>query len=1000
MRKIILILIGIFILVTPVFCSGALNPFTQSIDARRTVRGPYAWQGHPSRDLCWTWAKEIESRLDGGTSNALFYFTPGSAPTTAVKGMIYYDSGGNSLKYYTTGWQTLGTTSGVSLDDAYDLGNTIDVDGSAVTLDNDTTDNNVLLILTQDDTTGNTDAMTIVNTNTGDAIQISPGATTGGGINIIAKASGLSAILTVDGASNNWDGADNVGMVTITTDDPVVNTGASLLHVSQTGTPIAAAEGFLARFRMEGGSAVTDAYAVEIQTVATTPCLKLDGQMTIAGQGTTDGVLLDIISADTSTDTVQLTGVGTADVLQITPNATTAVALHIVGKASSSVTVVDIDGATADWIGGSDDVAMVEITGGSTANANAGGGLLAVISACTPAVASEGFLARFIHTGSARASSWAVEIETANTQGCLNLNNNVTISGANGSGTLLNIVHQGASGDADGIVMTHNGDGDAMQITLGETTSMGIHLIAAANQATSSMWIDGTTGDWIGANDVGMLHITGDTVATNVGSTLCFIQSVASPYAASEGFLLRLEQKTGAAVTDAYAMQIQTTSTTPCLSLNNELDITGIDSSAGVLLSITSTDGNDDTVQLKGVGTADVLQITPDATTAIGINVIAKVSGTTSDVIIDGTAGWVGASNVGLLHIKSDTELTGHVDASLLVCINTTGQPKASAMGYLARFVDSGTARVGAYAVEIDATATTGNLSLNGPMVINGQGATDGTLLAIVSADTDSDAVTLLGVGTADVLQITANATTATAINVVGIASTTASLFKMDGSAGAGWIGTTNVGMIHILNDGTAAQTTATMLYIAATGTNVSGQLGVCARFIDGTTSGGGTEYAVAISSANNKGLWVDTGGIVVDDFITATKGLQVGVGETMTTAGAEGAGQQIDDGVTFANVTTTTGVTEFITLPNDPPIGTVVYVMNNVGANFEIRTLAAGNDSINNIDTSDAATEYLCTSGGANNGDLVQFTYVTADRWIGVSYTYLGAVRTAVVPD
>ncbi len=174
MRKIILILIGIFILVTPVFCSGALNPFTQSIDARRTVRGPYAWQGHPSRDLCWTWAKEIEGRLDGGTSNALFYFTPGSAPTTAAKGMIYYDSGGNSLKYYTTGWQTLGTTAGVALDDAYDLGSTITADGGAVAITVTNASGNAGITVAQNDADNNSHGIvvTMAASNTGSGLHV------------------------------------------------------------------------------------------------------------------------------------------------------------------------------------------------------------------------------------------------------------------------------------------------------------------------------------------------------------------------------------------------------------------------------------------------------------------------------------------------------------------------------------------------------------------------------------------------------------------------------------------------------------------------------------------------------------------------------------------------------------------------------------------------------------------------------------------------------------
>lgn len=999
MKKILIFLI----LLALVKSCGAAAAFTDSIEVSRTWLNGFAWTGHVPKDKAFRWGKEVENKLDGDTAINNFLFEESTSDPTSTEGRMYYNTNSSAFKFYNgSDWITFGTSAGGdSLDTAYNNGNTIDVDGSAVTLDNDTTDNNVLLILTQDDTTGNTDAMTIVNTNTGDAIQISPGATTGGGVNIIGKASGTTPLITLNSTTNNMNLADNVGQILITSDVAYAHKGAGGLVVyHQTGQPVTAAEGFLARF-VSTGTARADSYAVGITVPATQPAMAINSQVIITGQDNSSLTTLSIVGNDgtNNTDAVDIHNEGTGDCLQITPDDTGTVALNIVGKANSTVTVVHIDGDTGDWIGGADDVAMVEIVGGATANADAGGGLLAVISGTTPKANSEGYLCRFISTGTATTTAHAVEIETTNTQPALMLNNQLTITGVDSTGVLVAITGNDDTGDTDVMTIANGAASDGIQITNSDVSSVAIRAIATASQITSSLVLDGATNNWDGADNVGMLHLTHDDAAIDGGATLLMCLNSGTMKAAAEGYLARFVQVTGAAVTDAYAVEIETTATSPCLKLNGQMSIAGQGATDGVLLDIVSADTDDDTVQLTGVGAGDVLQITPNAVTAIGINVVAKASGTTADVYIDATAGWIGASDVGLVSIVSDSALTDAA-ATLLLVKNATGQVKADAQGHLARFVDAAAARTGAHAVEIKTTNTTPCLLLNNKLTITGADSA-GTLVAITGADVagDSDTFTMTHRGDASALKITTSEPAGTAIEVVCDAAQTGAAVMIDATTGA-WVGKAAEGILEIANDGTAADTTASMIYLAQSGTNISGQEGICLNMIDTSASGGGTEYVMHIDSTNNEAIYVDSGEVLIDEFLTATGGVQVGVGETMTTAAAEGASGTIDDGVTFANVTTTTGVNEFITLPNDPPVGTVVYVMNNVGANFEIRTLAAGNDSINNIDTSDAATEYLCTSGGANNGDLVCFTYVTADRWIGVSYTYLGAVRTAVIPD
>lgn len=137
-----------------------------------------------------------------------------------------------------------------------------------------------LLTLTGIDQAQNADTLIITHKGTGSGILVTAGEADSVAGEFVACAAQTTSLVVVDGFTSDWDGADNVGMLHISSDAPVVHTGASLLHVCQTGTPIAAAEGFLARFRQEGGSAVTDAYAVEIEVVATTGGLHCNGYAT------------------------------------------------------------------------------------------------------------------------------------------------------------------------------------------------------------------------------------------------------------------------------------------------------------------------------------------------------------------------------------------------------------------------------------------------------------------------------------------------------------------------------------------------------------------------------------------------------------------------------------------------------------------------------------------------------------------------------------------------
>ena len=126
--------------------------------------------------------------------------------------------------------------------------------------------------------------------------------------------------------------------------------------------------------------------------------------------------------------------------------------------------------------------------------------------------------------------------------------------------------------------------------------------------------------------------------------------------------------------------------------------------------------------------------------------------------------------------------------------------------------------------------------------------------------------------------------------------------------------------------------------------------------------------------------------------------GLQNLITQTVEPNAGEVAGQTLLTGVSQVEVDPPANdANDFITLPLAAgfPIGHQIVIQCNGSSNFEMRTLEAGADTINNVDCSDGGTEYLCT-----DTDTIVVTVTGATSFIATSYTNLGAVRTAVVPD
>lgn len=927
----------------------------------------------------WNWAQELETALGSGLYVQL---TPTTEPTGAT-GMLYYDSATNTVKVYTgAAFVALATASGNSLDASYDAGSAITVDGDAITLTTGAAVNNSALAVVHGETTNNNDAMTISVAGTGDALQISPGAVSGGGINIISAASGTTALVTLDGSTNNWDGADNVGQLLIQTDDPFIHAGASALVIKDSSTPITAAEGFMARF-VHSGVAQTNATAVEIEVPATQPALAVNGITKINGQDAAGAAIFQVagVGVTGNADAMTISNTGTGDCLQISPGGATTNGLNMIGYAASTVPLVVLDASTNN-MNLADNKGQLLVQN-DTAYAHAGASGIVVTDSSTPITAAEGFLARFVHSGTARTNSSAVEIEVPATQPALATNGIVAINGQDAAGgAILQVAGVGTTGNADAMTITNLGTGDCLQVSPTDATTGGINLVGVASGTVSGIVANATAG-WLGADDVGFVHINSDSALTHNGATLLFVgNATGQPKDGAEGYLARFVD-TGTARTGACAVEIETTNTTPALKLNNQLQITGTDST-GVLVAITGNDdtGDTDIMQIANGAASDAIQITNSDVLGTGLRVISVADQTTASVVIDGSTGnWDGADNVGMLTLTTDTAGI-HTGATLLM-VQNTGTMIAAAEGYLARFVqDTGAAVTDAYAVEIETTDTSPALMLNNQMTIAG-GATAGVLMDITSVDADDDTVQLTGAGTGDVLQITANATTSTALNAIAKAAGTVSLAKFD-AATNNWNGADNIGLVQISSDTALAHAGSSLLFVGnTTGQPIAAAEGYLARFVD-TGTARADAYAVEIEVTDT------TGGLKVDGHSTFTKGLQTGSQTVTATADGLTTGL-IPDGASFVTVSSD-NADKVVVLPA-AVIGNVIRITSPT-TGVELETLAGSNAKINNVDC-DGTNQCALTANS-----IYEVVCTAADYWVIYGWSSAGAAQATIVPD
>ena len=219
------------------------------------------------------------------------------------------------------------------------------------------------------------------------------------------------------------------------------------------------------------------------------------------------------------------------------------------------------------------------------------------------------------------------------------------LNGANSSGTLFGITGIDTTGNTDTMTIAHSGTGDGLQITATEADSVALNLVAATSQTTSLAKVDGATGSWLGAANVGMLHLTNDGALADVASSLLYIANSGVPTNDSRGSSLRIvDTGNAAAGTAGYAAYISATDATVealmiddgNVLIDEDLDVGGVITTDGINASVVLvTDAGTYAVLAANTGMVHVI---PDAGQGITISLPVEAAGLNYKFIYGGAA--------------------------------------------------------------------------------------------------------------------------------------------------------------------------------------------------------------------------------------------------------------------------------------------------------------------------------------------------------------------------
>lgn len=470
--------------------------------------------------------------------------------------------------------------------------------------------------------------------------------------------------------------------------------------------------------------------------------------------------------------------------------------------------------------------------------------------------------------------------------------------------------------DADVLSITNAGTGYSVSTTLGATAGEGIEVIFATGGTANGIFLDGSTGTYVGASGSGMLHIHQTGTLAQTDATCIFINFDGTYAANGEGACLLIDDN-GTASSTNYSVSIN----------SNAVNAMKVVTANAGMMNLVMTGAANQTVQVVDIDTQ-----------------------------------WIGTNNVGCVEIDSDGVIvaganllrisgTGANEAqSYLAEIVSTGNVVTSTDGICLRIDESGTAAGTSYAAFITSTANAGlgvsisgvgveavNIALPAAHVVNGlaivgdyDGASGKGMISATSTGTHVAADTSLFIGShstgapaasarGSILRLvdtTSNAADAWVafisstnndgllidtgaiadinLKLTGVTAQEASMMVIAGDTTAGWEGEPNAGMLHINAIGARSDTTSSLLLISdITGASVASGRGTSMRIVDATTVGADS-WVGYIKTTANDGLLIETGHI--DGKCLWLKNSTAGVDSTLHVDGATGGWVGVDD--------------------------------------------------------------------------------------------------------
>lgn len=338
----------------------------------------------------------------------------------------------------------------------------------------------------------------------------------------------------------------------------------------------------------------------------------------------------------------------------------------LVNYAAQTTAMLMLDGATSTW-NGADDVGQLWISQ-DAAMAHAGATMLLVETSAQPIAAAQGFMARYVATGTATASTWGVAIEGPATQGSLWMNGIVTHIGQDSPGAyIFQLTANDDTGNTGALDIHASGTDPALRVTGDEDDTPMASFICAANTDVSTVLIDGDTAGWLGADAVGMVHLQNDIAGGHANASLLLIDKSAS--------IAEVNSALGS-----------------CFRIVENMDVAGSGTAYAAYIKSTNNAGLGFDINGDGVPAIDV-DVDGDCTGAVVINILSAIDS--------------GASDTSAVVITADSSGTGNQAAIDYTCID-------EAKSYFAIFRNATTAWTSAKDPETHAEAGWIKIEVNG----------------------------------------------------------------------------------------------------------------------------------------------------------------------------------------------------------------------------------------------------------------------------------------------